>query len=169
MHAPQHTHIQHAHPVNSKGGTIGEQGTKMRSDRNRILMDLYHKLKKLQVKPNPQNNFPFICYNIFMIKYLIILGLVVLAWCPWLKADEAMKIIDTRVTQMKEKSPDLCAMSINRDSIQKVPFGYTEKVSYDCAITDVEYGVLQSSNVVFITFYKGIFGMPNKTVAKQGF
>lgn len=104
-----------------------------------------------------------------MIKYLIILGLVVLAWCPWLKAEEAINIIDARVAKMREKSPDLCAMFINRDSIRKVPFGYTEKVSYNCAVTDVEYGVLQSTNVVFVTFYKGILGMPNKTVAKQGF
>ena len=99
-------------------------------------------------------------------KYLIILGIVVLAWCPWLKKDEALSIVDARVLQMQEKNKNLCAMSINRDSILKVPFGYTEEVSYDCTTTDAVYGVEKSTDTVFITFYKGLLGMPNKKVER---
>ena len=99
-----------------------------------------------------------------MIKYLVILGIIFLAWCPWLKADEALSLVDARVIEMQEKNENLCAMFIDRDSIRKVPFGYTEKVSYDCTVADSIYGVLKSSNTVFITFYKGILGMPHKTI-----
>lgn len=99
-----------------------------------------------------------------MMKYLIILGIILLAWCPWLKADEALGIVEARVLRMQEENQDLCAMSVYRDSIRKVPFGYTEKVSYDCAITDAEYGILKATDTVFITFYKGLIGMPNKSI-----
>jgi len=102
-----------------------------------------------------------------MIKYLIIIGIIFLAWCPWLTADEAMSLIDARVAEMQAKNPDLCAMFINKKSITKVPFGFTEEVSYDCTITDTVYGVLQSRNTVLITFYKGLIGMPNKTIEKN--
>jgi len=78
-----------------------------------------------------------------------------------------MSIVDARVAEMREKNADLCAMFINKDSITKVPFGFTEEVSYDCTITDTVYGVLQSRNTVFITFYKGLIGMPNKTIKKN--
>lgn len=117
-----------------------------------------------------QRALPFIfekiakkCYNKLDMKYLIILGIIILAWCPWLKAEEAVSIVDAKVAQMQAQNPDLCTMFIHRDSIQKVPFGYTEKVSYDCTLNDDVYGVLKATNVVFITFYKGIFGMPKKT------
>jgi hypothetical protein len=68
---------------------------------------------------------------------------------------------------MEATIPDLCEMSVHRDTIKKVPFGYTEKVSYDCKATDPEYGILGATDVVFITFYKGIIGMPEKTVTKN--
>ena len=102
-------------------------------------------------------------------KFLVILvlGVALLAWCPWLKAEEALSIVDAKVTQLRRENPDLCAMFVNKSSIKKVPFGYTEEVSYDCTITDDLYGVLKSHNTVFITFYKGLFGMPKKTIANN--
>lgn len=99
-----------------------------------------------------------------MLKYLIILGLVILAWCPWLTAKDALNIVDAKVLQMQQDIPDLCEMSLNKKSIMKVPFGYTEEVSYDCTATDDTYGILKSRNAVFITFYKGLLGMPHKKV-----
>ena len=102
-----------------------------------------------------------------MIKYLIILGIIVLAWCPWLKAEEALDIVDARILQMQEENPDLCVMSVNKSSIAKVPFGYTEEVSYDCTINDSVYGVSKSRDTVFITFYKGLLGMPNKNIKRN--
>jgi len=102
-----------------------------------------------------------------MLKYFLILILVVLAWCPWLKPEEVIQIIDTRVAEMQAANEDFCAMWVDKGSITKVPFGYTEKVSYDCTVTDPQYGVLKSTNTVFVSFYKGIIGMPNKKVGKQ--
>jgi len=102
-----------------------------------------------------------------MTKYFIILALIFLAWCPWLTKDEALGLVDAKVAALQQSNPNLCAMFINRDSIRKVPFGYTEKVSYDCTIADTEYGVSQSTNIVFITFYKELLGVPNKTVARN--
>lgn len=99
-------------------------------------------------------------------KYLIILGIIILAWCPWLSKEEAMNLVTMRIAQMEQESENLCAMFIYEDSVKKVPFGYTEKVSYDCALTDKEYGIEQSKNIVFITFYKGLLGMPRKTVER---
>ncbi|KKR60727.1 MAG: hypothetical protein UU01_C0035G0005 [Parcubacteria group bacterium GW2011_GWA2_40_37] len=31
-----------------------------------------------------------------MLKYFVILILIVVAWCPWLKPEEVIQIIDTR-------------------------------------------------------------------------
>lgn len=90
-----------------------------------------------------------------------------MAWCPWLRADEVANIVDAKIAQMQEQNPNLCATFTHRDSIQKVPFGYTEKISYDCTLNDAVYGVLKSTNVVFITFYKGLIGMPGKTIQKS--
>lgn len=100
-------------------------------------------------------------------KFLIIIGIIVLMWCPWLKQEEAISIMDANVAQMKKDDPNLCAMTIHKETIRKVPFGYTEEVSYDCTVTDPLYGVVKSRNTVLITFYKGLLGMPNKSVVKN--
>ena len=101
-----------------------------------------------------------------MTKYVVILilGVTVLAWCPWLKADEALSIVDTKVAQLQEQNTNLCSISVDQTSIQKVPFGYTEKVLYDCTANGPEYEVLKSTDTVFVTFYKGIFGPPIRTL-----
>jgi hypothetical protein len=98
---------------------------------------------------------------------LIILGIIILAWCPWLTVSQALNIVDTEVAQVQKQNPDLCSQTVNRNSIKKVPFGYTEEVSYNCAINDPAYGVAQSTNIVFITFYKGLWGIPNETEQKN--
>jgi hypothetical protein len=98
---------------------------------------------------------------------LIILGIIILAWCPWLTADQAINMVDTEIAQLQKQYPDLCSQTINRSSIKKVPFGYTEEVSYNCAINDPVYGVTQATNIVFITFYNGLWGIPKETVQKN--
>ncbi len=102
-------------------------------------------------------------------KYLILLAILVLGWCPWFKADEAMQIVDTRIAELQVQHADLCAMNVFKDTIKKVPFGYTEEVSYDCRVTDSIYGVPESHNIVFITFFKGLVGMPEKTISNTVF
>ena len=95
---------------------------------------------------------------------IIILALIVFAWCPWLKPPEAQQLVDVRVQELQNQYTDLCAMTIHKDTLSKVPFGYSEKVSYDCTVTDSLYGIQKSTNTVFITFYKGLIGFPVKTI-----
>ena len=102
-----------------------------------------------------------------MLKYLIILGLIILAWCPWLTAPQAAELVSTGVAQAQEQNPDLCSQTVIENSIRKVPFGYTEEVSYNCATNDPLYGIAQSTDIVFVTFYKGLWGIPNETVQKN--
>ena len=104
-----------------------------------------------------------------MSKFLItilILAVGTCAWAPWLKIDEAQSIMDAKVYQLQQKYPTLCEIYVNKDSLHKVLFGYSEEVSYDCTKTDVTYGVLKSSDFVLITFYKQILNMPLHTVKR---
>jgi hypothetical protein len=100
-----------------------------------------------------------------MTKYVVILilGVAVVAWCPWLKADDVLSMVDAKVAQLQEQNTNLCAISADKSSIQKVPFGYTENVLYDCTVNDPEDGTLKSTDIAFVTFYKGIFGPPVRT------
>lgn len=97
---------------------------------------------------------------------LILIIVLVLSWCPWLSTDEAMQLVDAKVMEMKNNNPDLCAMFVHRETLIRVPFGYSEKVSYDCTATDSVYGIEQSFNVAYITFYKSIIGIPVKVVER---
>lgn len=80
--------------------------------------------------------------------------------------EQAVGIVDAKVAEMQAENPNLCAMSVDQDSVNKVPFGYTEKVSYDCTLTDPLYGIPKSTDTVFITFYNKVIGMPGKVVQK---
>jgi len=104
-----------------------------------------------------------------MAKYLmaiLIAGAIICAWCPWLKADEAQTILNAKIIQVKKENPNLCAIFINKNSLHKTFFGYTEEVSYDCTISDPIYGVTKSHDFVLITFYKNVLKMPVHTVKK---
>ncbi len=103
-----------------------------------------------------------------MAKYVIILIIIgILAWCPWLQKEDALALVDQKVGEMQAANSDLCAMSVDKDSIKKVAFGYTENVSYDCTTTDTELGIQKATNTVFITFFKTLLGMPEKTIQKN--
>ena len=100
-------------------------------------------------------------------KYLIIITIFVLGICPWLKAPEAVQIVEREVLKLQEQEPDLCAVTIHPETIQRVPFGFTEQVSFDCTANDPIYGVVKSTNIVFITFYKGLWGLNPKILKKN--
>jgi hypothetical protein len=102
-----------------------------------------------------------------MVKYLIIITLIALAWCPWLTSNDALSAVNTQMIQLQQSNPNLCPMTADVNSITKVPFGYTEQVSYNCAAKDPVMGISKSVEIVFITFYKGVFNMPNQTVANS--
>jgi hypothetical protein len=97
-------------------------------------------------------------------KYLIILAIVVLAWCPWFKKEEALSLVEAKVVQAKISTSDICPLTIHYDSLRKVPLGYTIKVSYDCTQNDPVYGVTQSTEIVYIIFSKQVIGVPVKHV-----
>ena len=94
----------------------------------------------------------------------IVLVIAAVAWYPWITKEEAMDIVDMKVAEVKRENPNLCAISADRSSIRKVPFGYTEEIYYDCTVTDSTFGVLKSNNLVFVTFYKGLMGMKIRTI-----
>lgn len=100
-------------------------------------------------------------------KYLIILFLLavaICAWCPWITPKEAHQLINTKITVLQNSIPDLCPIQVVDNTITKVPFGFKEKLFYDCSKVDDTYGVEKSENTVFVTFYRGVIGMPNKLV-----
>ncbi|HYD90844.1 MAG TPA: hypothetical protein VEA37_05070 [Flavobacterium sp.] len=105
-------------------------------------------------------------------KYIIFLILVafVLGWSPWLYQSDAINLVDARIAELKQTEPDLCPMTADQSSIKKVPFGYVEKVEYDCTREgEIPEAMEASYNTVFITFYKGIIGMPKKTTEARAY
>ena len=50
--------------------------------------------------------------------------------------------------------------------IKKILFGYKEVLYYDCSEIDDEYGVEKATNIIFVTFYGEIIGMPSKFIKK---
>lgn len=88
------------------------------------------------------------------------------AFTPWLSQEEAGKLVYDRAVRSAKDIPNLCQLSIDESSLHKVPFGYKEKVSFDCPATDHNYGIAKGTSNVWITFYKGLWGMPEKVVAR---
>jgi hypothetical protein len=97
-------------------------------------------------------------------KYLIILAIILVAWCPWFKKEEAMSLVEAKVAQVRASTSDLCPIAIDRGSLRRVPLGYTIKVAYDCTENDPVYGVSKSTEIVFISFSKHVIGVPVKHV-----
>jgi len=96
---------------------------------------------------------------------IVIIIVLVLAWCPWLTKEEALSIVDARIAQLQKSNPNLCEMIPDIESITKVPFGYNENVLYDCSgEDDPVYGGSKTNNEIFVTFYKKIWGRPHGVV-----
>ena len=114
-------------------------------------------------------------YNFFMKKpaevlfVLIFIGIIIAAGAPGLTEKDAMAIVEAKSIQLKQSNPDLCDQFIDRSSIKKVLFGYRETVSYDCIHTDPQDGYLKDTVSVFVTFYRGVIGMPEQALTKKAF
>lgn len=97
---------------------------------------------------------------------LIIIGLIVCAWSPWLDAKETHQLINNKIYILQKKYPNLCPIKVKENTIKKILFGYKEVLYYDCSEIDDEYGVEKSTNTIFVTFYGEIIGMPSKFIKK---
>jgi len=100
-------------------------------------------------------------------KYLLIAGLLILAWCPWLTRNEAANLVGKEVTRIKTQYQNLCKTWIEQNSLTKVPFGYTQKVWYDCTENDPDYGITRSTNIVFVSFAENVWNVPKKIVTRN--
>lgn len=102
-------------------------------------------------------------------KYLIpiiLVSTILCAWCPWFEASEAQAIIDSEVSNLIRNEPNLCPLDVRKNTLQKAPFGYREEIGYNCSKLDSTLGIDKSKNTVFVTFYKQVIGMPQKTLKK---
>lgn len=93
---------------------------------------------------------------------LIIVGIVVVAWCPWFAVGDAAQLIRAKVYQGQQDIQDGCVLSIDLNTMEKVPFGYRQSVSYTCSIGG-DF-VSDGKNNVFVTFYKQVIGVPHPII-----
>jgi len=93
---------------------------------------------------------------------LVLLGIALCAWCPWLEPDQAQKLIDQKITQLESTNQNICPIQTSPETLRKTFFGYSEKTSYDCTTTNNDFGVEKDQNVAFVTFYNGVIGVVSK-------
>ncbi len=86
---------------------------------------------------------------------------------PWLTQEEAKELVATRSRELLKADPNLCQQTIYPGTIKQVPFGFTEEVAYDCTVTDRLYGIIKNKNLVYITFFKLLIGMPDAKVTER--
>ncbi len=94
--------------------------------------------------------------------FLIFVGLVVLAWCPWFEMTEAKQLIYARVYENQQKLQEGCNLSIETTSLEKIPFGYRETVAYTCSLNG-DF-VTEGKNTVFVTFFKEVINVPHPVI-----
>ncbi len=93
---------------------------------------------------------------------LIFVGLIVCAWSPWLKPEDAKQLIYNKVYESQSTLQTGCNLSIVEGSFEKVPFGYRETVSYNCTfVTDF---ITEGKNNVFLTFFKEVLNVPHPII-----
>lgn len=93
---------------------------------------------------------------------LIVVGLIICAWCPWIDPAEAEQLIYNRVYKSQSTLQNGCNLSIVPGSFEKVPFGYRQTVGYNCTFTN-EF-VTDGTNNVFLTFYKDVLNVPHPII-----
>jgi hypothetical protein len=93
---------------------------------------------------------------------LIVVGLIIVAWCPWFKPEDARQLIYNKVYESQSTLQDGCNLTIDELSFKKVAFGYQQKVGYACTFnTDF---ITEGTNTVFITFFKEVINVPHPIV-----
>lgn len=93
---------------------------------------------------------------------IIILLVILAAWCPWLSQTDALNIYRLKTDEARQSSP-ACAFQLDEGSIHKVLFGYMAKVKYDCTIADIP-SLTTGENNVFLTFFKMDVNMPHPVI-----
>ncbi len=94
--------------------------------------------------------------------YLLIIGIFICAWCPWFEADEAKQLIVSKVRESESTLQKGCTLTIDPSTFQKVPFGYSEVVAYDCTInTDF---LTEGKNTVYVLFFKEVLNVPHPII-----
>ncbi len=93
---------------------------------------------------------------------IVMIGLIVCAWCPWFEMTEAKQLIYNRVYQSQSTLQEGCNLTIEQNSLEKIPFGYRQMVDYNCTInTDF---ITEGKNTVFVIFFKQVVNVPHPII-----
>ncbi len=93
---------------------------------------------------------------------LIVVGLIIVAWCPWFEPADARQLIYNKVYESQSTLQEGCNLSIDDLSFTKVAFGYRQTVAYNCTFnTDF---ITEGENTVIVTFFKEVLNVPHPIV-----
>src|ERR1700722_6016624 len=95
-------------------------------------------------------------------SFLVLILIVCLcAWCPWLTQTQAIALTQAKAQGIEQ---NLIGCTLTRDptTIAKAAFGYTENFSFSCALENQQ--LTQGEEVVFISFFNWVFGMPEPII-----
>jgi hypothetical protein len=93
---------------------------------------------------------------------LVLVAIIVTAWCPWFKAGEARQLIANKVRESQSTLQTGCILKIDTLSLQQIPFGYIETVAYNCTFnTDF---LTEGKNTVFVPFFKQVTNVPHPII-----
>ncbi|MBP6904887.1 MAG: hypothetical protein KBB91_02430 [Candidatus Pacebacteria bacterium] len=94
--------------------------------------------------------------------WIVLAGIVVLAWCPWFEMEEAKQLIYAKVYANQQTLQEGCILSIDTKTLEKVPFGYRQMVGYECSL-DGDF-VTEGENTVLVTFFKEVINVPHPVI-----
>lgn len=97
-----------------------------------------------------------------LIIWLIIIGVLVCAWCPWFGQAAAVSDVAANV-QTAQKLVTACVLTPEPATVSKSLFGYTEMISYNCNPAGTG-SVSTGEDTAFVTFFNYVFGIPNPAV-----
>lgn len=94
--------------------------------------------------------------------YLLLIAIIVTAWCPWFEEMEARQLIYNKVRESQSTLQNGCVLTIDPTSFQKMLFGYKQTVAYNCTLnTDF---LTEGENTVFVFFFKEVVNVPHPII-----
>ncbi len=94
--------------------------------------------------------------------YLLLIGIFIGAWCPWFEATEAKQLIYNKVRESQSTLQNGCVLTIDQNSLVKMPFGYKQTVAYNCTLnTDF---LTEGENAAFVFFFKEVINVPHPII-----
>jgi len=93
---------------------------------------------------------------------MLLIAIVVTAWCPWFEPVQAKQLIYNKVRESQSTLKNGCVLTIDQNSLEKMPFGYKQTVAYSCTFnTDL---LSEGKNIVFVTFFNTVLNVPHPLI-----